>query len=82
MIDVKHVYEIAHNFFFAWKAAFIISSVYILIYVLRNNTFFYCPMRVYIPFILKSNNEALNTNSFMIKENLFEKYKSGISFAL
>ena len=39
-------------------------------------------MTVYIPFILKSNNEALNTNSFMIKENLFEKYKSGISFSL
>ena len=39
-------------------------------------------MTVYVPFILKSNNEALNTNSFMIKQNLFGKYKSGISLAL
>ena len=45
------------------------SSVYILIYILRSNTLFYCAMAVYIPFILFKSDRVW-----------FEKYKTGIYF--
>ena len=41
---------------------------YVLIYILRNNTFFYCAMVIYIPLTFFKSNRVL-----------FEKYKSRIS---
>ena len=54
------------------KLLVILLIVYILIFMLRNDTFFYCAMTIFVPFILYYLHKE--------NENRFEKYKSGISF--
>ena len=60
------VYVLTYTLIYAFN---INSSIYILIYILRRNTFSYCAMTIYILFIL-----------FKLNQVWFEKYKSGISF--
>ena len=54
------------------KLVVILFIVYTLIFMLRNNTFFYCAMTIFVPFILYCLHKE--------NENCFEKYKSRISF--
>ena len=53
-----YINDLHFNSYVNLYSYYINRSVHILIYILRSNTFFYCAMTIYIPFILFKSNGA------------------------